>query len=378
MVTRAKINIPFIPITHVIFACTACVLLTSFALLENQMHWLYLMLGLGIATILKTKKYHYFLVLIMAVACCWHVKQRLHELEQAFHADQEFLNTPVFIKAQVLQKQCMYLDKDQATVLVQTKAIIKNKTMCLKKPKKIMVMLSLKKAQGLQPGQHITIARAKLQQPKPDQEFYRYLLKENMWASAYLTTEKIFIHNKFTHTWLTEQYEMFCALLSQSTIQLFNPLFLGKREKSLTSVNMQHQSLYWGIAHHMARSGIHLVTIFGLFMSLLHFTRIRHTYRYFLCALLATGYLGMSISSLSFLRAFYMIMMQMICKINQYAYSSTHALALTTLVIVSHNPYCIMFLDFQLSFGITAVIIWLFQRKWTKTVVLPGKNLLPS
>ena len=238
--------------------------------------------------------------------------------------------------------------------------------------------MTAKRAEKFCEGQTLTIFKAILQQPETDCDYHTYLLKEGIWATTFITSQKILISNYHNRSWFAQCSSKFCALLQKSTINLFNPLFLGKREKSIDSISIQHQSLYWGIAHHMARSGIHLVTLFGLFMALFHYARIKHFYRYIIGAALMLVYFEISISSISFLRALCMIMLQIISKIHKFQYSSVHALTLTTLFMVAYNPWYILFLDFQLSFGITAVIIWLFQAKWAKTVAFPSKTLIPS
>ena len=368
----------FIPLPHILLICTSTTILTALALFHHQIMCIISFYIISAGVCLSFKKYLHLAILFLCLLFSIQVYVKIQNTQQAFHAHQEFLGTPCIIKATILQKQTNLLDKDQTTFLLQTSSIHHQAAGTVCEPKKIVCMMTAKRAEKFCEGQTLTIFKAILQQPETDCDYHTYLLKEGIWATTFITSQKILISNYHNRSWFAQCSSKFCALLQKSTINLFNPLFLGKREKSIDSISIQHQSLYWGIAHHMARSGIHLVTLFGLFMALFHYARIKHFYRYIIGAALMLVYFEISISSISFLRALCMIMLQIISKIHKFQYSSVHALTLTTLFMVAYNPWYILFLDFQLSFGITAVIIWLFQAKWAKTVAFPSKTLIPS
>ena len=227
-----------------------------------------------------------------------------------------------------------------------------------------------KRAQSLKEGQTIAIYNLRLSQPEHGCAYESYLIKENIWATAFIASNRIAIKQYATLPLHKKCFNLFTSHLNKSTASLYNPLFLGKREKNLCTISIQHNSMYWGIAHHMARSGIHLVTIFGLLMTFLHYLRVRPSYRYFLGTILSIGYFEITFPSISFIRALFMILFQMFSKMNKFTYSSIHALTLTTLIIIMHNPLQILFLDFQLSFGVTYIIIWLFRAKYAKNSCL--------
>lgn len=378
IMTIDNLRFKFIPLTHILIACTTTAILTAFAIFQNFTLSVVACYFATSCIFTCTKKYSSLIILFICALFLVQVYFKIQQHLKAFNAHQEFLHTPCIVKATIIQKQNSQLDKDQTTLLINTSNIFNKPLGSIKDPKKILVLISTKRAKKFTEGQTLTIFKAMLDQPKPDCDYQKYMIKEGIWATIYITHENIFINNCCNATWFAKCSATFSKLLNSSTIQLFNPLFLGKREKSIESVNMQHQSLYWGIAHHMARSGIHLVTLCGLFMALFHYARIRHFYRYLICAVLMLGYFQISTPSISFLRALCMIMIQLFGKMNNFQYSSVHALTLTTLFMVVYNPYYILFLDFQLSFGITAVIIWLFQAKWAKTVAFTPKTLIPS
>ncbi|OGB85881.1 hypothetical protein A3J41_00610 [candidate division TM6 bacterium RIFCSPHIGHO2_12_FULL_38_8] len=368
----------FIPLTHILLACTITTILSAVAIFHNLVLILTILYGATILFFMFKKKYtQCFIWLICALFSTQAYLTVQRDLKK-FQEHASFLQTPCIVKGVILQKQASDLHKEQTTLLLQTFNIYNKAAGVIKASKKIVLLMPSKRAQKFLEGQTLTIFKAMLSQPKPDEEYRTYLIKEGIWATAFITSERIFINNGDNRSWFAQSSTLFAQFLHRSTINLFNPLFLGKREKTITNLSIQHQSLYWGIVHHMARSGIHLVTLFGLFMGLFHYARIKHFYRYLICGILMFGYLEISIPSLSFLRALSMIMIQIIGKMHKFQYSSVHALTLTTLFTVSYNPWCILFLDFQLSFGITAVIIWLFQRKWAKTVAFAPKIIIPS
>ncbi len=368
----------FIPITHILFICAITTILTAFAIFQNQTNLILLSYACAITLFITIKKYAHLLISILCLLFSTQIYFKIHHSKKQFEQHQEFLKKPCIVQAKILQKQTNFLDKNQTTLTLETTKIYHETAGLLRTPKKITCIAPAKRTEKLHEGQIITIFKAILEQPISSNEYQKYMIKEGVWATTFLTFQKISINNFLNRSWFEQCNSKFCTLLHATTINLFNPLFLGKREKSIETILIQHQSLYWGIAHHMARSGIHLVTLFGLFMALFHYARIKHFYRYIIGALLMFAYFEISITSVSFLRALCMIMLQMISKIHKFQYSSIHALTLTTIFMVSCNPWLILFLDFQLSFGITAVIIWLFHAKWAKTVAFQPQNLIPS
>lgn len=376
--TQQTLRTNFIPFTHILLACTTTSILTALAIFYHQMVCIIPLYVIATGLCLINKKYTHLAILFLCSLFSAQIYFKIQATKKIFQAHQEFLNTACIVKATILQKQTNLLDKDQTTLILKTSSIYNEHAGTMHEPKKIVCIMTAKRALKLCEGQTLTIYKTILQQPNADSDYQTYLIKEGIWATTFITSQRILINNYCNKSLFAKSSAQFCNLLHASTINLFNPLFLGKREKSIDSITIQHQSLYWGIAHHMARSGIHLVTLFGLFMALFHYMRIQHFYRYIIGALLMLIYFEISISSISFLRALCMIMLQIISKIHKFQYSSVHALTLTTLFMIAHNPWYILFLDFQLSFGITAVIIWLFQVKWAKTVAFQPKTLIPS
>ncbi len=371
-------TVHFIPITHILLACTIASITTAVFIFYHHPIMPIVIYILLATLFLITKKHTQNLILIICALFSAQIFFKINTLEKSYNSYKNFLQIPTIIDAKIIQKQDSELDRDRTTLVLETSSIYNKQQGKISNPLKILVILPTKKSKNLLAGQTITIFQAKLEQPKQDSDYKAYLVKEGIWATVFITNQNIKTKESYFDSWLTRSSTLFLSSLETSTVNLFNPLFLGKREKTLDTVEIQHQSAYWGIAHHMARSGLHLATLFTMFMLFFHYIRINVLLRYIICAILIFGYAQISVASISFLRALCMIMIQIFCKLNKGQYSSVHALTLTTLLFVANNPYCILFLDFQLSFGITAVIIWLFQRKYSKIVAFQSKSLIPS
>lgn len=320
----------------------------------------------------------YFNTLLLCIGAAICIFFRIEQQTNNFVSDQNFLNKPLIVRGYIQQIQTNALDKPTTTILLQTINMYNQDAGSLSSTKILSLQIPSKRAQNLQTGQKIVFYKLILQQPQLTDPYATYLIKEGIWATAYITTERFFVYKKNNPYWYQCTLDHLSHYFDQATAHLYNPLFLGKKEHDQQAIIIQHQSLYWGIAHHMARSGIHLVTLLGLCIAFFHYARIRSRARYGIYALLATGYWLITISSVSFIRSLCMILIQMFSRIHGYQYSSIHAFILTTLLVIQYNPRHILFLDFQLSFGITAVIIWLFYAKWTKTVAFLPSPLAPS
>lgn len=296
------------------------------------------------------------------------IVSRINQQYAQYSSHQTWLHKPVTIEGIITSVHASSLHKEQTTITIQTIFIhYKNRTLFEKKT--ISLFFPNNYSQHFQEYQHIKIHNVNLEQPAHESDYQRYLIKEGVWAIAHCNNHVPEITQEASLS-LQKTYlkQMYNALIP--TTSLFNPLFLGKKEKSKQALNIQHQSVYWGAAHHMARSGIHLGVLFGLFMIFFHYINITNWMRYILSATILLLYAYVSISSISFLRALCMIFLHIICKLLKRMPSTLHILTLTTIATLLHNPMQLLFLDFQLSFGITYILIWLFLTKNNKTIAI--------
>lgn len=367
-----------IPFPHIVATITVATAASIIAILSG--YWMTipaLYAALLFYTLIKNKP-HLSFILILCMLFSTGAFLQIKQMRQRYNSHQELLSGPLLLQGVINQINNSSLAKDQTTILIHTTKVSSSRANPIFISENILISAPTKRTCALKEGQTIEVSNIKLTKPENGCEYESYLIKENIWATSFIASNKINILNETGLPIHKRYFNLFTSHLSKNTNSLFSPLFLGKREKNLDTIAMQHNSMYLGIAHHMARSGIHLVTIFGLLMTCLHYLRIRHSYRYFLGTILSIGYFEITYPSISFVRALFMILFQMFSKMNKFTYSSIHALTMTTLIILMYNPLQVLFLDFQLSFGVTYIIIWLFRAKYSKTVAFIPASFIRS
>lgn len=364
------------PLTHIFLICAICSIINSFLLFYKlfAIFIIFTSVTLTFSFLYLRTIFLGFICLISAIC----IFLRIQEKEYDYNSHTNFLNKETIIKGCIQSIQHNLQDKKTATIIINNVSIYNKETGAATLNKLILLQLPYNRSKNLKLGQVIKAFKIKLSQPPPASDYQRYLIKEGVWAAGYILFEHFYILKKTKTSWYQNCFLKLSNYFKSTTSHLYNPLFLGKKEKDSLSLNIQHQSLYWGILHHMARSGIHLVTILGLFVIIFHYLRIFHRFRFLLYAILVLFYAYISISSISFLRSLFMILFQMFARFNGLMYSSVHAFLLTTIIIIHYNPLAVLFLDFQLSFGITAVILWLFYIKWHKTIAFLSPSFINS
>lgn len=365
----------FIPLTHIFLLITVATGFTIFAKIKQCMILLVSCYLIAISYAVYKNITSLLVVLLCMITSSLLITVRINHQYASHKSDQSFLKNKTTIQGFVEQVSHSSLVKNQSTIFIKT-SLISNKKNKLKTSKKICIFLPTNLAQKIQESNFITLYEIQLEQPSKENDYQLYLIKEEIWAIAYGTKYTRYYIKKNSFSLRQKILSQVYKKISKNTISLFEPLFLGKKEKTSESLNIQHKCLYWGIAHHMARSGAHLAILFGLIMLLLHYTQIAYVYRYFLCIFLLFSYALISHSSISFLRALCMILLHIIAKMFKQPPSSLHTISLTTLIVLFYNPMQLFFLDFQLSFGITYVIIWLFNIKNSKTIAFCKRRLV--
>ena len=356
-----------IPLTHILLVITITIICTIFSITEQKMFIFSSCYLLIIGYAIYKNKTSWILLLMCMITSSLLITLRINYQFASYKSDQSFLKRNIKICGVVEQINHSTLIKDQKNIIITTSLICK-KNSILKSPKKITLFFPSQLVTEIQENDYITIQSIQLEQPSPDTDYQLYLIKENFWAVGRGTKSTQF---QITHNQKTLIQQILFSIHKQlHTISssLFEPLFLGKKEKNIENLEIQHKSIYWGIAHHMARSGAHLAILFGLIMMILHYTRFAYFYRYIFCIFLLIGYHAISQPSISFIRSLIMILIHIIGKTCNKIPSSLHTITITTLATLFYNPMQLFFLDFQLSFGITYIIIWLFNIKNSKTL----------
>jgi len=165
--------------------------------------------------------------------------------------------------------------------------------------------------------------------------------------------------------------EKICTTLNkkmdQQTYNLFMGMFLGHKA-SLQEYDYKNQFSFWGISHYLARSGIHMVVV-ALFIQLLFKpipipNRIKRLFQLILYFL----YNILTWNSISFTRAFSLSLLITYAHIHHKFFNYLYLLLIVTLITLLYNPFHLFFLDFQLSFLLTAGLSWFSSLLYNKKI----------
>ena len=147
--------------------------------------------------------------------------------------------------------------------------------------------------------------------------------------------------------------------LNPSAKKLFSCIYMGKKNQTPN----RNQFNYWGISHYLARSGLHVALIITSWAYMLKFFPLPMQVREIIILTLCLIYGLLSFPSISFLRAFIILILFIFGKILK---KQTHPLYLLTTVcffVIIFNPIQVLFLDFQLSFSLTFALLYNFYVK---------------
>ena len=336
--------------------------------------WSIVIFGASLSIIFYEKQTEQ-IALLVALACCFFFfgATRYHQNRQLYFSDSIFLEKKCNIIATV-QEIMPRLDEDEDICIILQVEQLESFKNQLKTNKKIYLYLPSYTTVWIKPHQKIRINNIILKHPKSD-SYQEYLIRENVWAVAhqkklgYTTIEKPSL--------FAQQINILCALplsatnhaFSELTKTLYLSIFCGKKIKSVTTTKMKKLFQYWGISHHLARSGLHLVILISLLSFLFSFVPCSSSKKQLLTLGLLFIYYIATFSSVAFMRAFYMYMFYVICRQLYLPSNSVHILLATALLVLTLNPHHLFFLDFQLSFGITLLILLFLQTTQnTKTV----------
>lgn len=203
-------------------------------------------------------------------------------------------------------------------------------------------------------------------------DFGLHLLKEGISGTAFVGTLHATLIERPTYSFMRCIHEKRTVLLESlskkmnpQTASLYASLFLGNRTLGKAYINdLVEHFRYWGISHHLARSGLHLVIFAITWERLFRYLPLAYIYRQFILFALGIVYYVLSWSSISFIRAFSCFMLY---KCSNFFHVSSHVvytLVLVCAAVLIYNPIQLFFLDFQLSFALTFALAW-FNQTYT-------------
>lgn len=213
----------------------------------------------------------------------------------------------------------------------------------------------------MSPGDKVKLKNITLRIPQNNPNFTDYLIKENILAITNLKKQNVTtLPNK---NWLLakrhELYTRLQAKIPPRPFAYFSSIFLGNKTKQPPRDNFY----YFGTAHHLARSGLHVALFVLLWTVLLWLIPLPRILKHLILVALCLTYAVLSWTSTSFIRAIGIFLLYQLGAILNKQTNLLYLLQLIAFVILLTNPINLFFLDFQLSFGLTAALAWFFQPK---------------
>jgi competence protein ComEC len=152
--------------------------------------------------------------------------------------------------------------------------------------------------------------------------------------------------------------------LSKKTFSLFSLIFLGNKTVEKKELqNYKEQFNLWGISHHLARSGLHLLLLIILFQAILSALTTSFLVQQIILFCVVILYTALSWISISYTRALITFVFYTCCNLLKLPIKLLPIIALVAIIALVLNPAQLFFLDFQLSFGLTFALGWLNHIK---------------
>lgn len=194
--------------------------------------------------------------------------------------------------------------------------------------------------------------------------FNDYLMRECIHASFFVHTKQqihLKIRPSYSYTrwiWTLREntYLRIKKKLSSCTTAFLGFLFLGKKKYKQTN-SLRDLFNRWGLAHYLARSGLHIVLLIGIWSFLFSLVPINLWIKRFLLILISLIYAILSWTSVPFIRAVWIFALTSTGKLLWHHINILHLLCLVCLCMLLINPINLFFLDFQLTFGLTFTLI---------------------
>ena len=156
---------------------------------------------------------------------------------------------------------------------------------------------------------------------------------------------------------------------SKPTAYLVSLVFLGKAPFArVEAESIREEFATWGVVHFVARAGLHLVVLLGAISVLLSLFGLSPLWRTLLLLIFIYWYTLISWTSLPFIRALFATSLATYAFLRGFLTKPLDIISLIAFSLIALNPFIIFFLDFQLSFGVTALLCWISELKKVKTV----------
>ena len=230
-------------------------------------------------------------------------------------------------------------------------------------PPQRTIRLYLRSKSSLLPGDTISFRDLRFKQ-QSNKGYERFLFKEGIVCCSYIKKLK---YKRFHRPWINlRRWRMgirnrllksLSKKLSPQAGALLSALFLGMKKgpkKHMRSYYKLRQSFtWWGIVHYLARSGLHVVLLIGIWRLLLYRIALPFWITQVITLLFLGLYYLISWASISFIRAVIAYLFYEGCVVIGRPPRLLHIVSLTALIVLIYNPFQLFYVDFQLSFGLT-------------------------
>jgi len=151
-----------------------------------------------------------------------------------------------------------------------------------------------------------------------------------------------------------------------SSFALFATIFLGSRQSAVS----KDVFAAWGLVHQLARSGLHLVLFVMILKWLLMMLPLTLRIKQLILGSIVLFYAAVSWYSVSFARALITFFLYLIYEATQAQTNGLQLLCLAVWLVLLASPLQLFFLDFQLSFGLSAALVVCHMTRKQRTVAL--------
>ena len=205
--------------------------------------------------------------------------------------------------------------------------------------------------------------------------FLDFLKKENILATVFTKEIDHDLVNRpafsITRTLSSLKLSVCAALkkkLSKQAYDMFASIFLGNTKNNRTTDNERKHFSFWGLAHYLARSGLHISLFVFIWKIVLSFLPVAIVFRRTTLCLVCLVYFLLSWPSISFLRALGLFILFESGSILLKQTNVLHLLLCVACVVLVVNPFQLFFLDFQLSFALAGALAFIYQARKKQTV----------
>jgi len=183
------------------------------------------------------------------------------------------------------------------------------------------------------------------------QLFSRSDMTSHLYATGPLATSLLTRFKQWICTMRARFYEHVTNRLSPLSKIYVGLMFFGNKQPE----SDETRTLFgrWGLAHFLARSGLHIVIFVLLVSFIFGSVPIHSALKELLLFVICLIYDALSWSTVSFLRAWLIALLVIMRSLLGRHTSYLHLLSLSCIIILAHNPLHLTSLDFQLTYSLT-------------------------